>query len=87
MEVEAAFPGGESAWRRYLQNNLNTNAPIENGAPEGTYQVVVRFIVGRDGAISDVQARNQPRLWHGAGSGEDHQKGRNGPRPFKTDEM
>ncbi len=63
VEVEAAFPGGESAWRRYLQNNLNANAPIENGAPEGTYQVVVRFIVGRDGAISDVQAETN----HGYG--------------------
>ncbi|MFN8246960.1 MAG: energy transducer TonB [Ferruginibacter sp.] len=49
--------------RRYLQNNLNANAPIENGAPEGTYQVVVRFIVGRDGAISDVQAETN----HGYG--------------------
>ena len=55
VEVEAAFPGGEGAWRRYLQNNLDANVPIENSAPEGTYQVIVRFIVSKDGSISDVQ--------------------------------
>lgn len=54
VEVEASFPGGEAAWRRYLQNNLDANTPIDNGAPEGTYQVIVRFIVSRDGSISDV---------------------------------
>ncbi len=55
VEVEASFPGGEGAWRRYLQNNLDANTPIDNGAPEGTYQVIIRFIVSRDGTISDVQ--------------------------------
>ncbi|MCW5915921.1 MAG: energy transducer TonB, partial [Ferruginibacter sp.] len=54
VEIEAAFPGGEAAWRRYLQNNLDANTPIDNGAPPGTYQVIVRFIVSKDGTISDV---------------------------------
>ncbi len=56
VEVEAQFPGGEAAWRRYLQNNLDANTPVDNGASEGTYQVVVRFVVSKDGSISDVQA-------------------------------
>lgn len=63
VEVEAQFAGGEAAWRRYLQNNLNANTPVDNGAPEGTYQVVVRFIVGKDGTISDVAAETN----HGYG--------------------
>lgn len=54
VEKEAEFPGGTAAWVRYLRNNLNANAPIDNNAPPGTYQVVVRFIVSRDGSISDV---------------------------------
>lgn len=70
VEVEASFPGGESAWRRYLQNNLNPNTPVDNGAPEGTYQVVVRFIVGRDGSISDVQAETS----HGYGMEQEAMK-------------
>lgn len=56
VEVEAAFPGGDAAWRRYLQNNLDANTPVDNGASEGTYQVVIRFIVAKDGSISDVVA-------------------------------
>ena len=59
VEVEASFPGGEAAWRRYLQNNLDANTPIDNGAPEGTYSVIVRFIVSRDGSISDVVAETK----------------------------
>jgi protein TonB len=63
VENEAAFPGGEAAWRRYLEKNLNASTPVDNGAPEGTYQVVVRFIVSKDGSISDVQAESK----HGYG--------------------
>lgn len=59
VEVEALFPGGEAAWRRYLQNNLDANTPIDNGAPEGTYSVIVRFIVSKDGSISDVVAETK----------------------------
>lgn len=59
VEVEAAFPGGEGAWRRYLEKNLDPNAPIDNGAPQGTYQVIIKFIVSKDGSISDVQAETK----------------------------
>ncbi len=56
VENEAEFPGGDGAWRRYLEKNLNANTPVDNGAPEGTYQVIVQFIVSKDGSISDVKA-------------------------------
>jgi periplasmic protein TonB len=56
VEVEAEFPGGASAWRNYLQNNLNANVPNKRKAPAGTYMVVVRFIVDKKGKISDVRA-------------------------------
>lgn len=63
VENEAAFPGGQQAWVRYLQKNLNANAPVDNGASPGTYQVIVKFIVSKDGSISDVQAETK----HGYG--------------------
>ncbi len=56
VENEAEFPGGDGAWRRYLEKNLNANTPVDNGAPEGTYQVIIQFIVSKDGNISDVKA-------------------------------
>lgn len=56
VEIEASFKGGESAWRKYLERNLNPNTPVDNGAPEGTYTVYVQFVVSKDGTISDVKA-------------------------------
>ena len=63
VEIEAEFPGGTGAWTKYLKNNLDANTPVDNGASEGTYQVIVRFIVSKDGSISDVVAETK----HGFG--------------------
>jgi len=67
VEIEAGFPGGEQAWVRYLRKNLDPNVPIDNAAPEGTYQVIIRFIVSKDGTISDVT----PETRHGYGMEEE----------------
>ena len=63
VEVEAEYVGGASAWRKYLSNNLDSEVPGSNGAPPGQYTVIVRFIVSRDGSVSDVQAETS----HGYG--------------------
>jgi protein TonB len=56
VEIEAGFPGGVAAFRKYLENNLNGNTPVENDAPRGAYTVIVKFVVSKSGAISDVTA-------------------------------
>jgi periplasmic protein TonB len=56
VEIEASFKGGESAWRKYLERNLNANVGPDNGAPTGVYTVYVQFVVSKDGSISDVKA-------------------------------
>lgn len=53
-EVEAHFPGGDSALQKYVKENLKSDKPIKNGAPNGMYHIKVRFIVSTDGTISDV---------------------------------
>jgi len=53
VEIEAATP---SNWSSYLQKNFNTDVAAENNAPPGTYRVLVKFIVSKDGSVSDVQA-------------------------------
>lgn len=67
VEVEATFKGGEKEWKRYLERNLEANIPVDNGAPEGTYTVIVQFIVDKEGKISDVKALTQ----HGHGMEEE----------------
>ncbi len=59
VENEAEFPGGNSAWTRYVQKSLDGFNPAEDGAPPGKYQVIIRFIVSKDGSISDVQAETK----------------------------
>ncbi len=59
VEKEPKFPGGDTAWRRFLEKNLDPNIPVDNGAPEGVYKVVVKFIVNKDGTISKVQAETK----------------------------
>ena len=60
VQIPAEFPGGTSAWSRYLERNLNRDIPVENGAPPARYTVVVAFTVSKTGAISDVAAEKDP---------------------------
>ncbi len=63
VEREASFPGGQAGWIGYLQKNLDADIPVRSGAPAGTYQVIVKFIVSKDGSISSVIAETK----HGYG--------------------
>jgi hypothetical protein len=56
VDIEAAYPGGDEAWRNFLQKNLNADIPVDNNSPAGKYTVIVKFVVSRDGSLSDVQA-------------------------------
>jgi hypothetical protein len=77
VEVEAFFSGGEAAWRRYLERNLNASIPANNGAPAGVYTVVIQFVVDREGVISDIR----PLTKHGYGmEGEVMRVIQNGPK-------
>ena len=43
-------------WGRFLERNLNAEVPVDNGAPEGSYTVIIQFVVDTDGSISDIKA-------------------------------
>ena len=60
VEVEAAFPGGDAAWRNYLTKNLNGSVPVDNGASEGTFTVIVKFVVSKDGSLSEISCESDP---------------------------
>ena len=55
-EKEAGFPGGEKGWRSYLEQNLNPDVPVKRKSPPGTYNVRIKFIVQKDGSITDISA-------------------------------
>lgn len=60
VQVEARFPGGLDAWKKFLEKNLNRDLPVENAAPVGRYTVIVSFVVDKEGNVSDVKAENDP---------------------------
>ena len=60
VEIEAVFPGGQDAWINYLRKTLNGNLPVDNGASAGKYSVIVKFVVSKDGSVSDVKCENDP---------------------------
>jgi periplasmic protein TonB len=58
IEIEPSYPGGDSAWKKYLGKNLHyPDDAISNGV-SGT--VWVQFIVNTDSTIHDIQAISGP---------------------------
>ncbi|MEO6403885.1 MAG: N-acetylmuramoyl-L-alanine amidase [Ferruginibacter sp.] len=58
VEQEPEFPGGKEAWIAYLKKNLDATIPVQEGWKDGTYPVIVKFIVDKNGKLSDVVAEN-----------------------------
>jgi hypothetical protein len=55
VDSVATFPGGRPAWNKYLVKYLNAGVGVDNGAGKGTYNVVIKFIVMKDGTLKDFQ--------------------------------
>jgi len=53
VEIDAKFLGN---WIRFLERNLNGDVSVDNGAPAGSYTVIIQFVVDIDGSISDIKA-------------------------------
>jgi protein TonB len=58
VEVEADYPGGQKGWRDYLSKNLHYPDSAVNSEILG--DVLLEFIVSKDGSVSDVKALSGP---------------------------
>jgi antitoxin component YwqK of YwqJK toxin-antitoxin module len=56
---EAEFPGGNSGWIEYITSTLKNNIPAKNGAPKGTYKVIIKFYVDKNGKPVEVKAETR----------------------------
>ncbi len=55
VEIDAEFPGGTSAWTRYVSREIERNIDqLQDDGRSGT--VVVLFIVDKEGGVSEVRA-------------------------------
>ncbi len=59
VEIESEYPGGASAWQRYLNKSLRYPQEAQDNEIQGT--VVVQFIVDKEGMVSDVEAISGPK--------------------------
>jgi periplasmic protein TonB len=58
VEIESEYPGGLSAWQRYLNKNFRYPDEALNNGIQGV--VTVQFVVDKGGNVSDVQAISGP---------------------------
>lgn len=58
MEIESSYPGGASAWSRYLNKTLKYPQEAQDNEIQGT--IIVQFIVDKEGNVSDVEAVSGP---------------------------
>ena len=58
--LQPQFPGGREAFMAFLDRNLNKELPRKNGAPPGTYSVVLAFEIDAEGNLGDITAGNDP---------------------------
>lgn len=75
VEIEASV--NVSQWRRHLESQLQRyiEDAASSGMNPGTYTVNVRFLVERDGSITDVKSLNDPGYGLGQGAVETVKRG------------
>jgi hypothetical protein len=56
VEIDPSFPGGELAWREFLERNLKIPVTAKNDAPRSGYTIWVEFIVTKGGEMSHLRA-------------------------------
>ncbi len=58
VEIESTYPGGLPAWARFLNKSFRYPDAAQSNGTQGT--VMVRFIVDKEGNVSDVEAISGP---------------------------
>ncbi|HYK47320.1 MAG TPA: energy transducer TonB [Parafilimonas sp.] len=67
VQVPAKFPGGDQGWNNFLSANIRTQTPARHKAPAGSYTVVIRFTIDKEGNVKDAAVLEDP----GYGTAED----------------
>jgi len=63
VEKEASFPGGDAAWKKYLEKNMDIDmlakkVRLPRKAKQLVQTAIIQFVVGRDGQIEDIKTLN-----------------------------
>lgn len=86
-EIEAAFPGGDAMWRRYLERTLNAQIPSDKKAPMGSIQSSYNIkLIKKETSVISQHLPIMDMAWNRKLSGL-LRKARNGNRLYKTGEQ
>jgi protein TonB len=63
VEKEAAFPGGDAAWKKFVEKNmdvemLSKKVRMPRKAKQIIQTAIIQFVVGRDGHVEDIKTLN-----------------------------
>jgi TonB family protein len=58
VEIEAEFPGSQKGWSTYLNNNLKYPQKAIDNEIQG--DVLIKFLIDKEGSISEVEAMSGP---------------------------
>jgi len=57
---KSAFPDGDSTWIKSIEKNINESIGDGRQVRKGKYIVAVKFILAKDGNLSDIGCENDP---------------------------
>jgi hypothetical protein len=60
VEIKSPFPGGDTAWVRSIERNINESISVGRRVKKGTYIVTAKFILSKDGSLADIACENDP---------------------------
>jgi hypothetical protein len=60
VEIKSAFPVGDSAWVKSIEENINQSIGVGKRVKKGKYIVSVKFVLSKDGSLSDIACENDP---------------------------
>lgn len=60
VEITSAFPDVDSSWIRFVERNVSSTIELDKRVKKGKYIVAVKFIVTKDGSLSNISCENDP---------------------------
>ncbi len=61
-EIPAVYKNGERDWALFLSINTKSNLPQKANVRPGRYQVMVRFVIEKDGRLSNIVCEDNPGM-------------------------
>jgi hypothetical protein len=60
VEIKSAFPGGDSAWVKSIEKNINQSTGVGKRVKKGKYIVSVKFVLTKDNSLADIACETDP---------------------------